>query len=540
MINMKLPNFIYKRIMSNNTSLGDNKAFPPENDYKFEYFIIKNRYKQIIDKIKEFDDITDLSIESLSLLLSKLIKECKEIEKPLINELKSICLSTINDMFEIPDDTINFNINFVNKITPKESMRIQPEKSDTNFEFNDLNDFNNLSNVLMKRRLVNSLIQGISYDCLSKQDFYLSKIYQLNRKLPLLYEKIIAINDFLLFNKEEKIDEKNIMQGGYVEVHLGMENEKTLINVDGIIFPYVLNELIRGLFELFSSHGLPNDNKKAEYIIKQADFLLAEPWDLRIGVPLWNILNSQKMETKIMPYFFTLLCELPVDEFNDKLREVFAKTKKGKQIIEDLVNQAKEFYNDNDIPQMPNNSENVLNDGYLSLDDLNNCVIEEDITNETDYEELLYNANIDDFDFELIQRDIPKIVSKNSKHEHNYYDIKVTVNGVEIPDSIIYFRCEDVYIGSLHTYQLHIEINEQYRKHNIAYKLFYAFIKINGNACSLYINESGSFYKEHNRDVSSDNAIQNLFAKLNKDSHIEVKNIKNKLNNIIGVIAIYK
>ena len=41
-----------------------------------------------------------------------------------------------------------------------------PESSDMrDFDFEDLNDFDNVSKVILKRRLINALIQGVSYNC---------------------------------------------------------------------------------------------------------------------------------------------------------------------------------------------------------------------------------------------------------------------------------------------------------------------------------------------------------------------------------------
>ena len=80
------------------------------------------------------------------------------------------------------------------------------------------------------------------------------------------------------------------------------------------------------LFELFSSHGLPDDNDKAMYIIRKSDFILAEPWDLRIGIGLMNVLYkniTDKYDSDILkhtnriPFLFTKLCELKIDDFND-------------------------------------------------------------------------------------------------------------------------------------------------------------------------------------------------------------------------------
>jgi hypothetical protein len=92
--------------------------------------------------------------------------------------------------------------------------------------------------------------------------------------------------------------------------------------------------------ELLSSHGLPEDRREAEYVISKSDFLLAENWDKRFGVGLWDIIMDRIHHDNfnIMPQAFIELISLPANEFNESMREVFAGTKKGKSIVEDIVN----------------------------------------------------------------------------------------------------------------------------------------------------------------------------------------------------------
>ena len=171
------------------------------------------------------------------------------------------------------------------------------------------------------------------------------------------------------------------MQGANVEVYLGHNDEMTEIYAQGLIFPYLLVETFRGFFELFASNGLPDDLKKAEYIISQSDFLKAEPWDLRLGVGIWkNIIDGIK-GTRYIPYLFSELCSLEVDEFNAVMAEILAKTKKGKSIVFGMVS---DYENDYEIQSLQNDIErrnsikNVISDGYFTADELNDYVIEEE------------------------------------------------------------------------------------------------------------------------------------------------------------------
>ena len=552
---MKLPKFLFQYVVKHQTSLGNNLAFPPEQDYPFDYKILKNRMKEVDDIAKEMFGENLNPIEAQNLLVNYLT-ECQKIEEPIKEQLIKICENVIHKIFSIPRETIELSCEIVNSITPKKSMRILPEENDdNNWAFEDLNEISNVNKVVLKRRFINALVQGASYRYAQITDFYIEEFGQLNPTLPQIYQKIIALNDYLLFNKKEKISDKKPKQGGIVEVELGRVGEKTVINAQGTNFIFLLTETIRGFFELFASHGLPEDNKKASYIIRQADFLLAEPWDLRMGVPLWDIITNGVGDTKFMPYYFSILCELPVDEFNENMQEILAKTKRGSEYVSELINDAEKEFEMNNIHQFiqdKNDNETLINDSYFSADELDNeddeiieeeCFTAEEL-NEIEegngdneiYKKLLIESSYTDIDFSEEEIDIPTIGQSN-KH---MWVLNVVINETVIPTDLVYFRAESVYIGERMFYQLHIHVAQELRQKGIAFKLYQAFIRLFGNAISLFKNRTATFYSDNDSTTTNDEAIGKLWNKLAQDSNINVKPLKNKKGEEVGVIAFKK
>jgi hypothetical protein len=549
---MKLPNFLFKNISKHQTSLGNNLAFPPEQDYPFDYKIIKKRMIEVDKNVKEIfgEDINPREAQNL---LSKYLVECQKIEEPIKEQLTNLCKNVINRLFSIPRDTVQLECELVNEVSPKKSMRILPEEYDENeWAFEDLNEISDVNKVILKRRFINALVQGASYRYSQIIDFYIEDFANLNPELPQYYKNIVALNDYLLFNKKEKISDKNPKQGGIVEVELGREGEKTLINAQGTNFIFLLIETIRGFFELFASHGLPEDNKKALFVIKQADFLLAEPWDLRMGVPLWDIISNGVDDTKFMPYYFTLICELPVDEFNENMQEILAKTKKGNEYIAQLISDAEKDYEMTNIHlfiQDKNDNEALINDSYFSPEELyDDDIIEEDCftSEELDepsekdnielYTKLLVDTPYTDIDFDEEEIELPLIGSSN-KH---MWVLNVLINQTLIPTNLVYFRAETIYVGENMYYQLHIHVAQELRQKGIAFKLYQAFINLFGNAISLYKNRTATFYSENGASTTNDDAIGKLWNRLAQDPNINVRTIKNKYGEECGVIATKK
>ena len=131
---------------------------------------------------------------------------------------------------------------------------------------------------------------------------------------------------------------------GVVEVRLGNEELKTTIDVQSTIFPVLVIETIKGLMELFISHGLPKNRQEAIYILNKTDFIKAEPWNMRIGPELWKLLtiSFNDINSNEIPYLMKRISKLDVDKFNFLMKEAFAKTRKGKEIMSFICNKAKD------------------------------------------------------------------------------------------------------------------------------------------------------------------------------------------------------
>ena len=277
---MYFPEFIESAIESKNTSVGDNNAFG-DKTIELTEDLLSDRYKQVIHAISDkFGYIP--TINEAETLLSKLLTETMEIERPLRSQLESLCDYTVNSTLATPEETVIVDCVLTDEIKPDVSLRIKPNFDDNN---TDIVDFDENGEIL-KRRLINSMVQGISY-LLMTATYDSDKLKEWNEKLPELYGKILALNDFLLFTKEENITDKNPMLGSHVETIIGKADEQTVIDSQGLIYPFLLQETYRGFFELFAVNGLPDEMSKAKHIINMADIIIAEAWDLRIGVPLW-------------------------------------------------------------------------------------------------------------------------------------------------------------------------------------------------------------------------------------------------------------
>lgn len=375
----KLPDDIMDALNRKSTSIGNNPAIPDIYDIPFLLKIAQKRFidtKETLQNIGTIDDFEDTNITSM---LSKLIKKCKDIEKPFRNELEKICFNLVIDLFDVPDETVQLEIELVDKVDlGRNSIILDPIDGDGNddIEYDSVNDAKNIMGEIYKRRLLNALCMGQAITLSSNIDFYKKEIERLSPELCDLYSKIIALNNYSLFTKENiGMTDKDTKQIGTFELYLGNEDEQPKIKAQGEIFPVLLNETIRGFLELFISHGLPSDKKTAMYVVGKSDFLKAEPWDMRLGPSLWTLFSDSFNDLTIneLPYLLKNVSSLDTDKFNFLMKEVFAKTKKGKNIMSKLCGKAKnEIQYDKFTDKMSKmrTDKSMITDEYIGVNEL--------------------------------------------------------------------------------------------------------------------------------------------------------------------------
>ena len=137
----------------------------------------------------------------------------------------------------------------------------------------------------------------------------------------------------------------------------------------------LLAETIKGLTELFISHGLPNDKKTAEMVVKKSDYVKAEPWCMMVGPYMWNLfLNSLNDITyEDMSYLLKRYASLDVEKFNLLTKEILAQTRRGKHIMSILSKNAKkdvEYNSFLDKIDTMKKGNGIITDEYIHLNEL--------------------------------------------------------------------------------------------------------------------------------------------------------------------------
>jgi hypothetical protein len=232
----------------------------------------------------------------------------------------------------------------------------------------------------------------------------------------------MSINDFLYFTMEQMIEMMSQTgQGVAGKVKLqdnddeegeegGEDEDKpdTKIVAQGMIFPILCHEIIKGIEESKGRHGLPTDMGLRKKVQGQVDILSNEPMQLRIGPEIVERIRIalpremyEESNQGLIPWFHILLYQIPAEEFlkligyaisEDKSRIKMA-TKSFTEIMKEAQKMKSDFDN---FREDGDSDDSNLNPGgdFSSYDD-------DDEDSDVDYapeEEDSYEDYVEDMD----------------------------------------------------------------------------------------------------------------------------------------------
>jgi hypothetical protein len=366
-----LPQDIKNVLKNHKTSLGIHPAFPPEEEVPFDYLVTKERFDEVIAKINTVN-VENYNMKILSKHLQKLIDRCKEIESNFKEKLENICFNYIIDLFHVPEGLVYFDCKLVENVDDSKA----PISSSETIEFTDIKHRTRLHDAVYKRRLINALITGGALRLSWINKDLIGELYEISPELPSLYRDIIIINDYLLFTKNNMgLSEKNKKQSGISYLTIGNNITKNKVVVEAEIFPILLYESIRGFLEMFAAYGLPSSKKDCQYVMDKADFVNAEPWDMRLGPELWDYLMDifDEPDTQNLPMILTILFSQRTEKFNAIMQEIFGKTKAGKNIANKILEKMNSELEADDFDELMLKKQtdvSVLSDNYFLPEEL--------------------------------------------------------------------------------------------------------------------------------------------------------------------------
>lgn len=351
---------------------GDNTPLSSDKSY-INSAVSKMIEKAYSDAVNSFsDNIAGVEISKIEDKLSKLILICQKKEEKIKAELEKLCADIALSLFDLNGTELDLECNLINAVNQTKDFHI---KSDVKgeVEYDNIEEINTEDKDEVRRRYTNAITIGAALELTDKVIAKsVKEIFELDEELPYLYTKIIKINNYLLLVNNKEITDKDNAQDAYNEVQVFSDSNKASILAEGVIFPFLLTETIRGFIEIMTSKTLPE--KRADYIMNTCDILEDEPKYMILGRVFWDKLCGDGFDEINAEKLLQKLLSLDTEQFNALMDEVLVGTKLGKEGMRKILDKIKY---DSDYKSFEKDLDNkrkekeIIADGYFTEEELN-------------------------------------------------------------------------------------------------------------------------------------------------------------------------
>lgn len=340
-MNERMHPTLEKDLKDQTHSLGKHPAIPDGDEDSFEQKIMGERFKEVVNRYKRAFDVDSIDNGEVVQQMMPLVYETIALESEHKEELEELAIRMIREEYDMDEDVVEI----IAELTPEislEGTKINPKPMPVEgMEFDSHDDIVNANDEVYKRRFLNAMIQGAAKKCNHMFHIVDDELTDINPKLPNKYSKMMSAADYMYY-VIPKIDEG--ITGGIVRVEFpDKKNPRAVIHAQAMVFPVLIHEIVKGVMELLSAHGLSKDKKMADYVINKADFLAAEPWDMRMGPAIWGRFTAMidGDDFGLKHHVYAELAALPAKEFHKQMREILAGTKQGAAIVKQLIDTVK-------------------------------------------------------------------------------------------------------------------------------------------------------------------------------------------------------
>jgi hypothetical protein len=353
--------------------------------------LVSQRFGKVADKLKEVTGIQNINSKQIQQMIymeqMAKLQNIMRIEAAHKDELIQLAIDASLEEGEVPEGWYQIE-GHLGEQPSTDDFRYQPEEPEDeeeddeekleipSFNVEDLTDEEELELEKHKRNIINAIIQGAA-----KKGHYIFQKPDVKARLdaidPSLYRDylgIMAINDFMYFTMEQMIEMMSQTgQGVAGKVSLddaddegeegeegggGEEQPDTKIVAEGLIFPILCHEIIKGLEEAKGRHGHSKNPDIREKVRGAVDVLSNEPMQLRIGPEIVEKLRHampneifEESNKGLINWFHILLYQIPAQEFleiignaiSEDASKVKKSTSKFREIMKEAMTMKEEF-----------------------------------------------------------------------------------------------------------------------------------------------------------------------------------------------------
>ena len=349
--------------------------------------LASSRFKKVVDKLRQARGLQSISpgmVQRIYMEEMSKVPMIIGIENRNKEQLEELAKKVSLDETEVPEDWFQIDAKLNREPIDVSNFRYDPEQEDEDedeeekqklefqsFDVEDLTPQEELELEKHKRNIINAIVQGAA-----KKGHYLfqkpevkAELDRIDTRLYPAYLGVMAINDFLYFSMEQMIEMMSQTGNGVAgKVELDdaddeggeggddAEEDKpdTKIVAEGLIFPILCHEIIKGIKAANARHGLPKDAGMRQKVKAQVDILSNEPDQLRIGPEIVEkirfALPDEMFSTSnkgLINWFEIQMYQIPAKQFleliGNAISEEDARIRKATTKFEEVMREAQKL-----------------------------------------------------------------------------------------------------------------------------------------------------------------------------------------------------
>jgi hypothetical protein len=355
---------IERKITSKETPYS--KDFPaiPNMDRDYIELISSKRFKDSVDKVRRAMGNTQ-AIQGQNPLMNLMMTVMQSLQRVVMiqmshkEDLEKLAVDLVVKEMGIPEGAMQFDAQLVMQpMSSAEGMKEEPELPSEEEIEEFMGDVETFNLERAKRRFLNSLIQGAAFKGGHMFNLVSRELNDIDPQLMNLYTTTQALMEhaYWLFPDMEGMAGGGGGQMGQEEIDT--ETDPPTVRARAMTFPLLVHELVKGVYEVFGTHGLPDDPKQQEMVMNAEDTLPAEIWDSRLGPIFWEKFNESYPSKifdedmkHIQHYLFMRFSKLNAEEFFKVAKLILAGNPQGTQFIERMVDEIIKELNQYDAEQ---------------------------------------------------------------------------------------------------------------------------------------------------------------------------------------------
>lgn len=251
----------------------------------------------------------------------QLLNAISKVEAPYKDLLEGLAVQMVEEAYPI----IGYaNIRIDAKISNELGMSNPPQDD----EDDDAGDIEQAPEEI-KRKVINGITQGASIRGTFGFLLFQEYLDQIDDSLVEKYKRILQLT-FGVFDDEAVValmlsmmassKELAKVAGGESEAEYDSVSGEFVIKARAINFPFLVHEIVKGLYEILSLQGFGTDKEQNKAIVNKVDKLTGEPDDMRFGKFIYDAIsdiynNSNFDDPRVREFLFTEIYKLPDEDF---------------------------------------------------------------------------------------------------------------------------------------------------------------------------------------------------------------------------------